>query len=195
MKKVLLDCGTHFGQGLNELIQNLSIDGSWTIHTFEANPETYKKFVDEYWGGRQWITHHNKAISDHDGTITINLETFPNGDKNGMGSSIVDLEKWNPWNTEHRNQFIQQEIPCIDFSKFIKDNFNKDDEIAIKMDIEGAEFDVLDHMFNTNAIEYVNSMYIEWHAHFFTNRDEMMQKQNALKEKIKSYGIKMVIWK
>ncbi len=195
MKRVFLDCGTHFGQGLEEIIDILKITDDWIIHTFEANPETYKIFVEEHLGSRKWITHHNKAISDHCGVMTINIEVFDNGDKTGMGSSIVKLDDWNPWQTNHRDQFIQQEIECIDLSKFIFENFEKDDYIVVKMDIEGAEFHVIDHLIETKAIEFINKMFIEWHAEFFTNKKEMRKKQDSLFKQINSYGIKIESWK
>lgn len=195
MRKVLIDCGTHFGQGLQEFIDKFNVNEEWIVHTFEANPETYKKFVNEYWNNRQWIHHHNKAVSDHEGTITVNLETFANGDKNGMGSSVVDIQKWNPWNTEHREQFIQAEVPCINFSRFIIDNFNKEDFIVVKMDIEGSEFDVIPQLINTSAIDYIDHIAIEWHAHYFTNKEEMFVLQDELKRKISGCGVKVENWR
>lgn len=43
-RKVLLDFGTHQGEGLHRLIKHHKIDETWDIYTFEANPYTYKHF-------------------------------------------------------------------------------------------------------------------------------------------------------
>ena len=43
------------------------------------------------------------------------------------------------------------------------DNFSKDDFIVCKMDIEGAENDVLEKMISDGSIEYINILYLEPH--------------------------------
>jgi FkbM family methyltransferase len=53
-------------------------------------------------------------------------------------------------------------VPCIDFSKWILNNFIND-YVIIKMDIEGAEFDVLEKMIKDNSIKCVKIIYLEFH--------------------------------
>ena len=124
---VFLDLGTHFGQGLNEFIGMYGMDETWTIHTFEANPVTHNIFINEHHSKTPWVISHNEAVSDHNGTITVNMEKPPNEGETGMGSSIIDMSVWNPWgkddmDEEHFNN--KKEVPCIDFSQFIQQNFN-----------------------------------------------------------------------
>ena len=34
-------------------------------------------------------------------------------------------------------------VPCIDFSKWVLENFSQEDKVILKLDIEGAEYDFL----------------------------------------------------
>ena len=50
----------------------------------------------------------------------------------------------------------QYDVQCVDLSEFIKNNFAKEDNIIIKMDIEGSEYDTLEKMIDDGTIEYIN---------------------------------------
>ena len=54
-------------------------------------------------------------------------------------------------------------VNSIDFSEFKINNFNKDDFIILKLDIEGAEYKVLETMISDSAIDYINILLIEFH--------------------------------
>ena len=198
MANVFLDLGTHYGQGLNEFMGMYSMDESWIIHTFEANPTTFDIFIKEHHHRAPWVHPHLEAVSDHDGTITVNQETPPGEGDTGMGTSTVNMEVWNPWGLADpdKDHFKKQvEVPCINFSKFIQDNFNKDDRIIIKMDIEGSEFDTLEKMLQDGTFEWVDDIYVEWHAKFFRNSDEMAVKEKSLQDRIGPLVNKLENWR
>ena len=43
-RNILIDCGTHFGQGLDEFILKFKVNSSWIVNSFEANPVTFYMF-------------------------------------------------------------------------------------------------------------------------------------------------------
>ena len=193
MSNVFIDCGTHFGQGLEEVgINRFGIDSSWIVHTFEANPVTFKMleygytpslYIDGNRTRLDYVHYHNEAISTYDGIVSLNIESSSDENYNptGQGTSIIPLDKWNPHNGATKHFFNKTcDVSCIDFSKYILDNFNKDDFIVIKMDIEGAEYDVLEHMIEKNVLHYINHIIIEFHAHFFTNKEEILTREEKL---------------
>jgi FkbM family methyltransferase len=196
MKNVFLDLGTHFGQGLRNFIARFNMNETWITHTFEANPITYDTFKTQYHMRTPWVISHNTAVSDHNGTIIVNLESFDNGDKTGQGTSVVDMSQWNPWRDgTTSDHFIHKaEVECIDLSDFIVNNFSKNDNIIIKMDIEGSEYDTLERMIETGSIEYVNVLVVEWHSHCFTNKESILEREQIISEKIKSYNILLESW-
>jgi FkbM family methyltransferase len=198
MKNVLLDLGTHYGQGLREFIGRFGVDKTWKVYTFEANPVTFEKFLKEYAHETPYVEACNIAVSDHFGTITVNLETPPNEDDTGMGSSVVPLDVWDPWgNNSSGTHFHQQrEVSCFDFSRFILENFSKDDNIIVKMDIEGSEYDVLEKMIVDGSIEYLNHISVEWHSRFFKNKDEIEKREAQVIDKLKTYdGLVLESWR
>jgi FkbM family methyltransferase len=53
--------------------------------------------------------------------------------------------------------------PAINFSKWIKSTFSPEDEIILKLDIEGAEYEVLPDLISSGALGMVDKLYIEFH--------------------------------
>jgi FkbM family methyltransferase len=54
-------------------------------------------------------------------------------------------------------------VRCIDFSRWIRRNFTRQDHIVVKMDIEGAEYPVLEKMVAEGTIDYVTELIVEFH--------------------------------
>jgi FkbM family methyltransferase len=198
MKNVLLDLGTHYGQGLREFIERFGVNDTWSVFTFEANPVTFEIFRKEYHSLTPFVGATNAAVSDHFGTITLNIETPPNEGDTGQGSSVIPLDNWDPWgNTTLGTHFkTQVTVNCLDFSKFIADNFTKEDNIIVKMDIEGSEYDVLEKMIADGTIEYLNHISVEWHSRFFSNKEETELREKTVIDKLKTYdGLVLESWR
>jgi FkbM family methyltransferase len=74
-------------------------------------------------------------------------------------------------------------VKCIDTSEFLK-QFDNDNYIILKLDVEGSEYEILNHLIETGEINKINELYVEFHDYFFN------QNSNILKNKLKSYNIK-----
>ncbi len=195
MKQVFLDLGTHYGQGLNAFIESYKMDSSWVIHTFEPNPSTYDIFTSQHHSRTPWVITHLEAASTFDGFINMNIETPPGEGPTGMGSSIIPLNQWDPWGNKNHSAFnTTAKVRCIDFSEFIKKNFNKEDFIVIKMDIEGSEYATLEKMLDDGSMEYVNDIFIEWHSRCFSDPQAMLEKEKVLLERIAKCGVTIGVW-
>lgn len=196
MRKIFLDLGTHYGEGLTEFIEKYNMNNSWIIHTFEANPITYDVFTMNYHAKTPWIIPHLKAVSDYDGTITINIETPPGEQSTGMGSSVITLDEWDPWGEKNHDPFkTTAEVPCINLSSFIQNNFSKDDFIVVKMDIEGSEYATLKNIIDTNIIDYIDDLYVEWHSRYFTDSESKIKLENELIEQIQKRNVNLESWR
>lgn len=161
MKNIFIDCGAHLGQTIDCFkLSNAYKNNKWDIYSFEAINDLSKIISKKH----PDINVINKAIWINDGNINFyQTKIKKNYIKNeellyGQGSSLMvekisgELDKENPIL-----------IPCIDLSNWIKNNFNKDDNIWLKIDIEGAEYEVLNHLIETNIISYINKLFIEFH--------------------------------
>ena len=68
-------------------------------------------------------------------------------------------------------------------SKWITDNFTKDDYIILKMDIEGAEYEVLNKMIDDNSIKYINKLYVDFHGlRVFKTREDTKKIRTSIRE-------------
>jgi len=190
MKKIFLDCGTHLTQGLTEIGAEINVDHTWEIHSWEANPYTFEvvdhaQFPSNY-------QFYNQAISDRNGTVTLNVETFLEKDT-GQGSSIIEQSQW--LNPMHKGTFDKTvEVECIDFSAWLLEHCVADDFVVVKLDIEGAEYSVLTKMIQDRSIELVDRLFIEWHARFFPDKERYWKLQDELIETLRSHNVDIVRW-
>ena len=183
--KVFIDGGYHLGQGLSYFIGELKIDKDWMVFIFEPNPECgAEKRIENY--NYQFKTNlHKCAIFNKNCEIDF-LSPSQNGEKHygfaseesdhqNMASSIFEnglsLCGMKPGD---KDKMIK--VKTIDFSKFI--DTIKGNEIYVKLDIEGAEFPVLQDLIDTGNIKYISKIWVEWHY----SKEEHFQ----LKEKIHS---------
>ena len=155
MKKVFIDCGANVGEVLSNFMKDLP---DHQFHAFEANIDLISTIEENIKQKQNFLkVHiHNKAVWVKDGTINLYLGHHE--------SSTVLLGKKVP---SCYNQQIDYTAPriveCIDFSHWLVQNFDLKDKITVKMDIEGAEYDVLEHLLKQGTINYISQLFVEWH--------------------------------
>lgn len=166
-KKVFIDGGFHLGEGLLEFKEMLSITNDWIVHCFEPNIYCNNKVIND-----DNITFHRKAIWIEDGVQMFNCEDN-NANNSPKLNSISNLDGWGSSLTilENKHTFVEQIIvETINFDSFIK-NF-KDCEIYCKLDIEGAEFEVLRKLIVTGSISLIKELWVEFHDWVLPNENE-----------------------
>ena len=194
-----IDCGTHFGQGIEQITSLYQMDSDWKIYTFEANPNTYKIFIESNLESLKQsfplLEAFNTAIFNKDGKIYVNIEVPPGEGDTGQGSSIIDSNIWDPWNGTLTFKKSECEVECIDFSKWLKSlNITNDDRVIIKLDIEGSEYDVLEKMIQDDSIVLVTDLLVEFHHHFFTNSDEMKIREDNIVNQLQQKNVNLIRW-
>lgn len=55
------------------------------------------------------------------------------------------------------------EVSCIDFAAWLYDNTRATDQVIVKMNIEGAEYELLPHLIDTGAINRLDTLIVQWH--------------------------------
>lgn len=53
-------------------------------------------------------------------------------------------------------------VPCVDLASFIR-SLPSDEEIVLKIDAEGAEYDLLEHLIALRVDELLTLAWVEWH--------------------------------
>ena len=133
MRKVFIDCGANDGCSVKHFMEKYSDQDDYEIYSFEGNKSFYDELVKIQ---RDKFYPSKNLVWTHDGVI--------NFDGWHLGKGTVNK-------------------PCIDFSSWIKETFDIDDYIILKMDIEAAEYDVLNKMDKDGSLSYINKFYGELH--------------------------------
>lgn len=145
--RVYIDCGAYSGDTLDcEALFNFKADRKIA---FEANPRFIKKLE------KTDAEVHHKAVWTKDGEMDFYVDRAIKP----LGSTLYKTKA---------NKLLTKKITVetIDFSRFIEEL--EADEILIKMDIEGAEFPVLDKMISRSSFMKVKKIYCEFHPNKVT---------------------------
>lgn len=182
-KKVFLDLGTHGCQGLHSFISSeLPIDKTWEIHTFEPNTLLHPvTCVDQFKDFN--ITVHDKAIWVSEGTSVFKQY---GGDGTSQGSLLEETKG----DKEYHDYHSSIEVKTIDFFEFIK-GFKNYQDIYIKMDIEWAEYSVIEDLLVRGWPKNIKHIWIEWHG---MNQQFFINKSKFLTEQIKLSGCEVTSW-
>lgn len=138
----------------------------------------------------------NKAVGTYDGKVKLafnksrRLASTIESDNSLFTNGIKPFHPKRP--TPRPNNVQIREVEIIDFSKWLKDNFTKDDYIILKLDIEGTEFPILEKMIKDNTLELINEVFCEFHS--FHLGEEYKLKEEFIKSKFKELGIKFIDW-
>jgi FkbM family methyltransferase len=190
MMQTFIDCGTNLGQGLLKIMEAEHVDKTWNVHSFEANPFTFRKI-----NRLPNVTYYNKAISDKNEIIAFNCELHPESDDYiGGGSSIHDADNWV---TERvygqRFDYKRIRVSSIDLGQFMVNLNLIDRSCVIKMDIEGSEYKVLDRLLNLGMLSKVSRLYIEFHDHLFVRHPSQYNADKWI-EILSNNGVKVLRW-
>jgi FkbM family methyltransferase len=203
MRSIIIDCGSNLGQGYEKFRDQLNLDKNARVevYMFEPNINCYKILCEKYSNNSE-IQIYNKAVWDKQEDRILNVErTKAWSESNGLegeigGSSNILQEEFirPPYiKDEYMSEWppkYKQTASCINLSKYIKDNFNITDNIYLKLDIEGAEFRVLEKLVKDDTISYLNTLAVEWHDELIKDYTEDILKKlfNKITQKLKNLG-------
>jgi len=144
--KVFIDCGAHKGAATSHFRVNVVDRTEWRIHCFEANSELKREY------GNAKL--HKVAVWIKDGRTK-----FYRSDNGPMSPSCSLLKEKK---TGHLNK--SKMVKTVDFSTWLATTFCEKDTIYVKMDIEGAEYAVLEKMIKEGTIGLVKKLFVEFHG-------------------------------
>lgn len=130
-------------------------------------PNLAKAFAEEH----PEVEVINKAVSTFDGTITMAFGMAHVVDESAPDGHVV---------------------PTIDFARFLQDRFTPADLVVAKIDVEGTEMDLFEHLIATDALALIDEVFVEWH----TWRDPAIaSRQSAILRVLHKRGINFHMWK
>lgn len=178
MRKIFIDLGAYNGDTIKQFFNWGHLLGDpkeFEIYAFEPNPE-FKDQLIELADQKGNILIDPRAAWIKDGVIDFMPDQ--------LGSTVMKSKK--NWDDTKAIK-----VPCVDFSSWIK-RFGLIADITVKMDIEGAEFPILEKMLNENTIDLVNGLWVEFHHNKVT--DYTTTYKNELVERIKKRVLNFWEW-
>ena len=89
-------------------------------------------------------------------------------------------------------------VPTVDLAAWLHSRFCPEDDVFVKMDIEGAEFEVLQHLVASGAAALVDSLACEWHTSKRggkAGRLKALAWQARISKGLARAGVRLTDWK
>jgi FkbM family methyltransferase len=173
---VVIDIGANTGQEIEQLLPT-----KCEIHSFEPHPLIYN-ILDEKYNSTPNLFLNNCAAWKSNGQMTLfykNSKTNVNG-----GASLISSK-------ENINTKLSSQVACIDIADYIY-NLNKNVDL-MKIDCEGAEYEILNHLFETKCYKRVKNIYYEDHSRSIPDL-EWRKLKNLVLQKYKNSKITIKNW-
>jgi FkbM family methyltransferase len=162
------------GANIGEVTNILSKSGA-EVHAFEPNPDAFKKLQERFRDNSK-IHIYNKGALDKNTTMKLYMSPLSCYNKeyysqmSSVYSSKINIDK---------NNFV--EVDIIDFSDFLeKLNGNVD---ILKIDIEGAEYCILEKIIENNLYKKCKNILVETHEDRIPELQEIALRVRSMIEK------------
>ncbi|KAI8502608.1 hypothetical protein Bbelb_193100 [Branchiostoma belcheri] len=177
-RKILLDCGANVASTVQLFRETYPGGHDFIIHSFEID-ERLAPFFAPY---PNHVLHCPTGVSNKDGQ-----QQRPRG---GGTLFAWDSEKADTETGGRRKLSLRPTVPTVDLSRWIQENTAVEDYVIFKLDVEGAEYDILKKMLADGTFKY----YGEYHPTQPVtgwNEEEMLK----LKSEVNTKGKHMLVWK
>jgi FkbM family methyltransferase len=195
--RIILDLGAHKLEGCKKLIHIFKENASQIcIFCWEPNPfifeETKNNAYDLSLNHDVKIECRNYAASTKKEKIKFNIDES----KTSQGCNILEcpMDLDVTWGTKYKwnNIFVDAES----IKEFIDQlELEAKDEIYVKCDIEGAEFDVLPDILKSVNIKYVKKIFVEWHERYWHPHESFKEiERKLIEDNFSKLGIEVIQW-
>jgi FkbM family methyltransferase len=165
---VVLDLGAHIGNASTEFAQYAG-----HVYAFEPNPVVYAKLVRQTRKYRN-ITTYNKAIFDENTFVDLFTEDGKRGNF-FEGSTVMEGKS----NVTYKNRTLVEAVDICDFISTLDKR-----PTCIKMDIEGAEYRILERLIDSGEIFKIEKIYVECHVDrvpgLVADKERIIEKAESL---------------
>jgi len=173
----IVDCGANVGQVTSQFARTGA-----AIHAFEPNPHCYQILRERFKHVHNVTIHHNGAM---DRACVLRLRVLKqssdlNWDTSVAGSFHPDSTRIAPSD----DSFVNYDIACIDLAEWV---LNRSGRIRLlKLDIEGSEIPVINHLIDSGAIERIDLLICETHE---SMNASLIAPTEALRSRIVREGL------
>lgn len=152
-RQIYVDLGANEGNTVASFYEE---NPTWEIYAFEPNPLLAADLRKKFRGIRN-IAIVEAAASDQAGTAKF----YPGIDSSQSSTLLTGKIETLNWRVDYQHPYT---VNTVDLSHWLQKNTSMEDEIILKMDIEGAEYTVLQHLLNTRILTRIAELKVEWHV-------------------------------
>jgi len=153
-RHLFLDGGGYDGCSIRRFLKDFDRKGRFEMVTFEPN-DIFAKCYSDFRRHRliQAAVHNrdgfqNFFLDREDGDGSTLFRNKRTRDTGGFGT----LDIANP-----------VKVRTIDLSRWVREHTNNFNYVILKLDVEGAEYDILEKMIRDRTIRRINHLFVEWH--------------------------------
>ncbi|XP_071947593.1 uncharacterized protein [Antedon mediterranea] len=197
-RKILLDCGANMASTVSLFRETYPDGKEFIIHSFEID-DRLAPYFSPY---KNHTLHCPLGVADSDGNMTAFSESAWSPDKGknngrdmqwGGGTLYVDKdERADTKSGGRRKLSYRTKIPTTDLSKWIRENTKKEDYVILKLDVEGAEFSILQKMLKEGTFAWIDKYYGEYHMSQPVGFD--LNAKKKIINNVKTKGKVMLEW-
>ncbi len=189
---LFVDAGSNLGQGFQWFSSHYGHD-QVTYHLFEPNPNCHPhltKVIERTAGD---IELYKYGVGTEDARVQFFGLSDDEGGELSQGGSI---------NPQHNSDLYEADsekaidVDIMNFGRYLKEQSERYQRIVVKMDIEGEEVNVLEHLIATGAHELISVLYVEFHAHYQAEpqRTQTRARETAIEKTLRASRVRFRIW-
>lgn len=168
---VFIDVGAALGESIKAFkTTTLYRQHSWKIYAIEPFADSYNKIpkADD-------VTIIPKAAAERDGDIVF-FKSTPEGQTT---------------NSIYKNEYNGEKVSMngFDFSKWLGENFTKNDYVILSMDAAGSEAVLMEKLLKDGTIHLIDRAYVEFSMDMLPDTDTTYQRVHQIIEEIRLPGI------
>lgn len=152
-RRIYVDLGANIGDTVDAFARK---NPAWDIYAFEPNPALAERLRARF-KSQPRISIVDAAAAAADGTAQFYL-----GMDSDQSSTLLTDKKHVPnWRVDYSRA---ETVRTVDFAQWLAANTKPGDKIIVKMDIEGAEYDVLEKLIRSGLLRRIRKLKVEWHV-------------------------------
>lgn len=175
-KVLFVDLGANIGQGY-QWFKYYYDKRNVEFELFEPNPYCFEEIskLPEAVSGD--IKLHNAGVGTTAGSFKFYGLADDEGGRLSQGGSILKEHASDWYDVKEESAII---VDVIDFSKYLYTKAKEFDKVVVKMDIEGAEVDLLEGLIKDRMIEKIDILYVEFHSQYQKPDQSLITKKREI---------------
>jgi FkbM family methyltransferase len=189
---LFIDCGSNLGQGLAHFRKHFPAD-LYDYILVEPNPYCAGRLRQMAESSSEHIEIVEAAASSREGRAKFyGLAEDGRGQTSDGGSILRDHAS--AWYTVDEEKAL--EVQTFPLSQLIEARVGSYSAIIMKMDIEGAEYEVLEHLLETGAHRRLSGLYVEFHSQYMREpaRSVYAKREADITERYRAAGLPLRPW-